>query len=413
MYKVRNILFVIVCSFTFGQSDQFVGSEACADCHADQFSTWETSTHAKAGGIPSNQRVLAPFDGEKIILQNGWFIPYKKNNRYYFRAQEDGFSEVRYEVVGVVGGGHLHGGGTQTYFGLFPDGTMRLLPFDYHPGSKTWFFETNDLSGWVPASESISPRKFSEWPPSRILGLDSEKKNCQQCHGSQIVTSFVSEIGKYETTFTDLSINCESCHGPGKSHISLMEYGEDIIRGYTGIESLKGITKEESVNICAQCHGLKDMLRPGYLPGKDFESFFSTKFAMLGGNPYFPDGRIRAFGYQQNHVFSDCYLNGSMTCVDCHNPHSNGYQDVNRVSLKGRFDNGQCTSCHASKVDNIKKHTFHKVDSEGSKCTSCHMPFQQHRAVGKAVSFARADHTISIPRPVLDDQLGLENAMQK
>ena len=400
-------------SCLFGQSNQFVGSDACATCHPDQFSTWQNSTHAKAGGAPDEKRVLAPFDGDKIMLKNGWFIPFKQDGRYYFRAQETGFPEVRYEVVGVIGGGHLYGSGTQTYFGLFPDGTMRLLPFDYHPGKQTWFFETNDLSGWVPATESISPRQFSEWPPSRALGLLTEKKNCQQCHGSQIVTSFRSEKGKYQTTFTDLSINCESCHGPGKTHVSLMEYGENIIKGYTGIRSLKTVTKEESVNVCSQCHGLKDMLRPGYLPGMDFESYFSTKFAMLGGNPYFPDGRVRAFGYQQNHVFSDCYLNGSMTCVDCHNPHSNGYQDVNRNPLEGRFDNGQCTSCHMSKNENLTSHTFHKPESKGSQCTSCHMPFQQHQAVGNALKFARADHTISIPRPELDKQLGLENACQQ
>ena len=101
----------------------------------------------------------------------------------------------KYEVIGVVGGGHIYGGGTQTYFGLFPDGTMRLLPFDYHPGSNTWFFETNNLSGWVPISAALSPRKATEWPPSRTLGVLAEKQNCQQCHGSQIRTIFSPDKG--------------------------------------------------------------------------------------------------------------------------------------------------------------------------------------------------------------------------
>ena len=87
---------------------------------------------------------------------------------------------------------------------------------------------------------------------------------------------------------------------------------------------------------------------------------------MLGGNPYYPDGRVKAFGYQQNHVFSDCFINGSMTCVDCHNPHSNEYQDINRIPLKGKFDNGQCVSCHMAKGVDLVEHTFHKQESEGS-----------------------------------------------
>ena len=393
--------------------DQFIGSKACQNCHPDQFSTWQQSTHGNAGGKPNKRRVLAPFDGTRINLQNGWFIPYSENGRFFFRAQENGFPERKYEVIGVVGGGHIYGGGTQTYFGLFPDGTMRLLPFDYQPSSNTWFFETNDQSGWVPVSKALSFRKSSEWPPSRTLGVMAEKQNCQQCHGSQIRTAFSSDKGKYISSYTDLSINCESCHGPGKEHANLMQYGKSIIQGYTGIKSLKTLSKQESVEVCAQCHALKDMIKPGYSPGKDFQDYFSTKFAMLGGNPFYPDGRVKAFGYQQNHVFSDCFINGSMTCVDCHNPHSNEYQDVNRIPLKGKFDNGQCTSCHMAKASNIVEHTFHKQESEGSLCTSCHMPFTQHKAVGKTIKFARADHTISIPRPLVDQALNINNACQQ
>mgnify|MGYP001391217943 FL=1 len=393
--------------------DQFIGSKACQNCHPDQFSTWQQSTHGNAGGKPNKRRVLAPFDGTRINLQNGWFIPYSENGRFFFRAQENGFPERKYEVIGVVGGGHIYGGGTQTYFGLFPDGTMRLLPFDYQPSSNTWFFETNDQSGWVPVSKALSFRKSSEWPPSRTLGVMAEKQNCQQCHGSQIRTAFSSDKGKYISSYTDLSINCESCHGPGKEHANLMQYGKSIIQGYTGIKSLKTLSKQESVEVCAQCHALKDMIKPGYSPGKDFQDYFSTKFAMLGGNPFYPDGRVKAFGYQQNHVFSDCFINGSMTCVDCHNPHSNEYQDVNRIPLKGKFDNGQCTSCHMAKASNIVEHTFHKQESEGSLCTSCHMPFTQHKAVGKTIKFARADHTISIPRPLVDQALNINNVCQQ
>ena len=107
---------------------------------------------------------------------------------------------------------------------------MRLLPFDYDPGNRTWFFESNDLSGWVPVDKKISPRQMSEWPPNRVLGSIEEKQNCQQCHGSQIVTSFTISKGAYITNFTDLSINCESCHGPGKEHVSLMQYGKTIVK---------------------------------------------------------------------------------------------------------------------------------------------------------------------------------------
>ncbi len=409
----RLIFSVFFFNIVLCQLQDFIGSGICESCHPDQFELWKHSTHGRAGGTPFSSDIRAPFDGQKIDLKDGWFIPYKQNGRYFFRAQENGFPEVQYEVSSVVGGGHLYGGGTQTFFSIFPDGTMRLLPFDYHPEKKTWFFETNDLSGWIPASKYLSMRKLAEWPPNRIMGGIPEKQNCQQCHGSQIITVFDRNRGKYNTLFTDLSINCESCHGPGKEHVALMQFDKSIVKGYIGIKSLKTLSKDKSVEVCAQCHALKDMIRPGYLPGMNFNDYFSVKFSMLGGNPYHPDGRVKAFGYQQNHIFSDCYLNGSMTCVDCHNPHSNGYQDINRNILKGRFDNGQCVSCHVAKKRKTSLHTFHKTESEGSRCTACHMPFQQHKAVGNKLMFSRADHTISIPRPILDQQLGIKNACQQ
>lgn len=413
LFNKRLIFSVLFFNIALSQLQDFIGSDICESCHPDQFELWKQSTHGHAGGVPFSSDIKAPFNGQKIDLKDGWFLPFQQDNRYFFLAQENGFPEVKYEVSGMVGGGHLFGGGTQAFFSVFPDGTMRLLPFDYHPEKKTWFFETNDLSGWVPASKSLSMRKLTEWPPNRIMGGISEKQNCQQCHGSQIITTFDPNRGKYKTSFTNLSINCESCHGPGQEHVSLMEFDKSIVKGYTGIQSLKTLSKDKSVEVCEQCHALKDMIRPGYLPGKDLDDYYSVKFSMLGGNPFHPDGRVKAFGYQQNHIFSDCYLNGSMTCIDCHNPHSNGYQDINRNPLKGRFDNGQCVTCHVSKKEKISNHSFHKTKSEGSRCTACHMPFQQHKAVGDHLRFTRADHTISIPRPILDQQLGIKNACQQ
>ena len=41
-------------------------------------------------------------------------------------------------VEAVVGGGFMTGGGTQTYFGKYEDGTYKFLPFDYSQAEKSW-----------------------------------------------------------------------------------------------------------------------------------------------------------------------------------------------------------------------------------------------------------------------------------
>ncbi len=96
--------------------------------------------------------------------------------------------------------------------------------------------------------------------------------------------------------------------------------------------------------------------------------------------------------------------------MSCHEPHAQTYWDVDRRPLADPFADGQCTSCHPSKLADVEAHTFHPAGSDGSKCVSCHMPYLQHPEVGDGIPFARSDHTVAIPRPVFDGDLGIEGA---
>jgi tetratricopeptide (TPR) repeat protein len=179
-----------------------------------------------------------------------------------------------------------------------------------------------------------------------------------------------------------------------------------------GMRALATLDKDATLAVCFRCHALKDQVRPDYLAGAPIEPFYSVKLPLLSGEPILPDGRIRTFAYQQGLLFSVCYLNGSMTCVDCHEPHSQEYRDANGAPLPGRFDDGQCTSCHVSKAAEPARHTHHAPGSEGSRCVSCHMPYLQEGDVGSALRYARSDHAIPVPRPAFDAGLGIEPACQ-
>lgn len=393
----------------------FIGSKPCQSCHPDIYDQWASSTHAKAGGLPTKERIIAPFDGKPIRFSDGTVYPEIKNGIYQFRIVDQNRKEQVVQVEAVVGGGFMYGGGTQTFFGKYSDGSYRFLPFDYSRHESSWFVQLADDEKWVKVNTDITLENLYNWPPHRVLGEIEDVSNCQQCHGSQIVGEKVGE--QFDIQFVSLAVNCESCHGPAKMHVNTMS---NIVAGILnkntqlGMASLSGISKEESLNTCFQCHAVKTPIMPGYLPGENLESFYSLKMALLGNeNPYSLDGRIQTFGYQQNHVFSDCFLSGAMTCTSCHNPHSQDYQDINRVALASRFDDKQCTSCHMAKLDDITTHTFHEPASEGSACISCHMPFRQHPAIGNEIQFARSDHTIAIPRPAYDASRGFESACQQ
>jgi len=395
--------------------DDFTGSEACASCHADQYGAWASSTHGRAGGAPSPDVVIAPFDGRSIRFADAAVIARVRQGVYEFVVRQDGFDESVYRVDGVIGGGHMIGGGTQGFISLLDDGTERFLPWDWSRHEGLWFCNTGSRlnQGWVPITPDMALADCGDWPPLRPIGTVERFANCQECHGSQIRTTLDPQAQAFRTEYTTLQVNCESCHGPGRRHVEMAtaeDFGSD---GDIGLQSLAYLDKDESLELCFRCHALKDVLKEGYLPGEPLEQYFALKFPVLGDQPYFADGRVRSFAYQGNHLASACYLEGPMDCVSCHEPHGQGYWDTDRRPLASPFDDGQCTSCHPSKLADIEAHTFHAASSEGSRCVSCHMPYLQHPEVGPQIAFARSDHTIALPRPVFDADLGLESACAK
>ncbi|MGI9077810.1 MAG: tetratricopeptide repeat protein [Gemmatimonadaceae bacterium] len=393
----------------------FAGSRACAGCHAAQYAVWSQSTHGRAGGEPQRGSVIVPFDGRPIRFRDGIVTPsVSPRGEFSFTVAQSGHEVRVFKVDGVVGGGHMEGGGTQGFLNRATDGTLRFLPFDYSRHERVWFCNTSSRAnrGWQPITPALALADCGDWPPSRIFGDVPRFANCQGCHGSQVLTRFDTVRGQYASSHTTLAINCESCHGPGKRHVDLAESGRITQSADIGMTALATLDKDESLQVCFACHAVKDQLRPGYLSGARLGDYYSLDFPSLGDKPLFPDGRVRTFAYQENHRYSDCYLSGSMTCTDCHDPHSQKYRDVNGAPLIGRFSNRQCTSCHLSKAESPETHTRHQAQSPGSQCVSCHMPYLQHPELGNAIRYARADHSIPIPRPAFDSALGIQSACQ-
>lgn len=394
--------------------EEFVGSEVCAGCHSEQYEAWSRSTHGRAGGDPA-ERAIAPFDGGPIRFRDATVFPLiTSEGDYAFRVVESDGPERTFVVAGVVGGGHMVGGGTQGFFSEFADGTLRFLPFDFHAGDGVWFCQTGGRSdeGWRPITPEVALADCSDWPPRRVLGSHDRFSNCQGCHGSQIELRYDPNARRYRTRYTTLAVNCESCHGPGLRHVEIARSGGMADSLDIGMRPLATLEEDEALRVCFQCHAVKEELLPGHLTGRPVEEHFSLKLPLLSYRPYFPDGRIRLFAYQQTHLFSDCYLNGTLTCVACHDPHSQGYRDVWGNVLTGRFDDGQCTGCHAGKAGRLEDHTHHPKGSPGSRCVACHMPYLQEPDVGDRLRYARSDHTIPIPRPSLDTIFGIDSACQ-
>ena len=394
----------------------FIGSDQCQACHADIYEQWKGSSHALAGGPATANNIIAPFNGQPIVLDDVVVYPEQVGSTYRFRmVTPAGDIKQTIDVEVVVGRGLMYGGGTQTFFGKYEDGTYRFLPFDYSKHEDSWFVQLKSDEKWVKIRKDIKLDDLYNWPPHRTLGEINDISNCQQCHGSQIIAKKVNDV--YDVKFTSLSINCESCHGPAKEHATIMSgIVNNVLNNDQGIgiKTAVGLSTDESLNMCFQCHAVKTPIRDDYLPGENLQEFYSLKLPLLGNeNPFGLNGRIKTFGYSLNHLYSDCYLNGAMDCTSCHNPHSNSYQDIAGNALIGRFDDNQCLSCHMAKSNDITAHTYHKPESEGSSCVACHMPARQHLAIGTEIQYKRTDHTVAIPRPSFDAAQGLESACKQ
>lgn len=388
----------------------FAGAGACAECHEEQHAAWRTSTHGRAGGDPGDVDLLRPFDGRPIRFSDADVLPVRRGEGVAFIVRRHDGRTDTLAVDGVVGGGHMVGGGTQGFVSRRADGSLRFLPFELTSDGAVWFCNTAtrlDDGDWLPITPDMRLADCGDWPPLRALGEQDRLATCQNCHGSQIDVSH--EPGRARATeLASLAIDCESCHGPALAHIAAARSGAtgDSLH----IRSLATLDEDASNDVCFSCHALKDALRPEYHAGARLTSFYSLLLPLLSDAPVHADGRIRTFAYQQQQLWSDCYLSGTMTCTDCHAPHDQSYRDVNGRALTGRFDDVQCTACHASKAVRPEAHTMHRPGSEGSRCVSCHMPYLQEPEVGTALRYARSDHTIPVPRPASDAALGIEVA---
>mgnify|MGYP000078050811 CR=1 FL=1 len=395
-------------------SSDFAGAASCQSCHATQYAAWRASTHGNAGGTPggvNGVRVIAPFDGTPLRFRDATVIPRQERGVFSFVVQRAGEVDTALIVHAVIGGGHMEGGGTQGFVTKWSDGTLRFLPFDWSKHSRTWFCNTGTRTnkGWLPVSASMRLADCGDWPPTRVLGDEPRFSNCQSCHGSQIDLAFDSSAKRWVSSDNGFAINCESCHGPAARHVARMQSG-GVPSADIGLAALGTFDKEQSLTTCMGCHALKARLATHWKPGAELAQHYAVRLAQLGDQPLTADGRTRTFAYQEGHYASDCYRNGGMTCVSCHDPHSQGYRTVTGQPIPGRTDDRQCTSCHASKKDDLPAHTKHPVASTGSRCVSCHMPYQQEHELGRAIRYERSDHSIAIPRPALDSSLGIVSA---
>ncbi|GAB6186645.1 tetratricopeptide repeat protein [Thermopirellula anaerolimosa] len=297
--------------------------------------------------------------------------------------------EVRY-VFGVYP--------LQQYLVEFPDGRIQCLPLAWDVKSKSWFH--------LYPSEPIPHNDPLHWTGS----LQNWNYMCADCHTTNLRKNFDVASNTYRTTWSEIDVSCETCHGPASVHVRLAESWSlfwDRKRGY-GLPQLKGAPNTVLVDSCAPCHARRRPLKEGFVGGNHFLDHYLPEF--LDGQLYYDDGQILDEDYEYGSFTQSLMYRKGVRCLDCHDAHTGRikFAEATRPGeiRKPYTDNRLCGQCHVPAKYDTPAHHFHpKVGEPGSRCVDCHMPETTYMVVD-----ARRDHSLRVPRPDLTVSLGIPNA---
>ena len=366
----------------------YVGGAKCATCHTQEHETWLGSDHDRAMEHATADAVLGDFNDATFTYQGVTSRMFKKGETFFFHTEGPDGEFRDYEVKYTFGVFPL-----QQYMVEFPDGRVQVLRVSWDVPNKKWFYVTPpDV-----LNERILPGDPFHWTGN----TQNWNHMCAECHSTNLKKNYDLKTNTYHTTFEEIDVSCEACHGPGSLHVQLAESNSpfwDRKRGYAITALNNPDQPEKQLNACAACHSRRSPIHPthpGFRPHDRFLNDFAP--ALLTQPLYHADGQILDEVYVYgSFVQSKMHAEG-VRCTDCHEPHS----------LKLKFEgNKLCAQCHEpGKYEALSHH--HHPEGEGRQCINCHMRPKDYMVIDP-----RRDHSFRVPRPDLSVSLGTPNACQ-
>ncbi len=383
-------------------SSPFVGVDVCANCHLEQYDQWQNSHHDLAMQKASANTVLGNFENQSFSYFGTTSTFFKEDSKYFVETDGPEGKLETFEIEYTFGVYPL-----QQYLVEFSDGRLQSLSIAWdsrseEEGGQRWFHLYPEY-------------QIKHTDPLHWTGLNQNWNfMCAECHSTNLTKNFDAKTNRYQTSWSEINVACEACHGPGKKHVAWAQLsGEDRQSKDNGLQvdlrnsaawilntgtdvasrSPESVSTDE-VETCALCHSRRAAHQEPYTHGKKL--LHSHLPAMLEEGLYFVDGQINDEVYVYGSFLQSKMYQQGVTCSDCHNPHT--------LRLKAN-GNELCSSCHLASRFDTPEHHFHSAESEGARCTACHMPEKTYMTIDD-----RADHSFHVPRPDLSIKLGVPNA---
>jgi len=388
MTKTRLIFGSVVCGMLLAVAPamaanhmkgakEFAGSEACKKCHAEEFKSWKGTFHSK-------------------IVQ----------------PKKTGILKDAVAKWGTDGKG---AGPTVSNVTGTP---AKLDDVQYVVGSrwKQRYLVKNEQTGNLQFLNRQFNRLSGEW--ENYGNKNDWNTMCGTCHTTGYrITEVDKATGKtLKSEFSEMSIGCEACHGPGAKHIKSARKDKKKT-----IFNPANVSVEAQSKVCGYCHirvdnemyrsaqgnPREDMPAPKvgdtYKAGDDWTKWYPEHVVIPGVHADEPvdkeytvgdlkglfktDEFAKANGiyeeakhHQQYQGFlqSKHYKSGKLSCITCHAPHA-GKGKLKKVA------SGACIKCHDASytvekympntgktADNlfVRTHTFSKNPRTGGKGAS-------------------------------------------
>lgn len=371
---------------------EYVGASKCVQCHADEVKKYAGSHHDLAMDRATPETVLGDFSGVELTHLGVTSRMYREGEKFMVSTEGPDGTQQAFEVKYVFGVEPLQQymvefGGDQSH-GENNLPRVQVLRVSWDTQKKTWFhLDPPDVV------DRLAPDDDLHW-----TGIAQRWNNmCAECHSTNYQKGFDVKTQTYHSTFSEIDVSCEACHGPASKHVELAGKwfpGWNRQRGYA-LANLKR-SAEDQIQACAPCHSRRNVVAAGFKAGDNFYDYYADQLLTQG--VYYPDGQVLDEDYIHGSFIQSKMYHKGIRCSDCHDPHTARLKhDGNQV----------CTSCHQhpqAKYDTVAHH-FHKPGSEGAQCVNCHMPPTTYMAVD-----ARHDHSLRIPRPDLSLQIDTPNA---
>jgi predicted CXXCH cytochrome family protein len=382
----------------------FVGAGTCAGCHSAEDAAWRSSHHAKAMQHANADTVLGDFKDAHFTYDGIVSRFFRRDGKFFVNTDGADGKLADFEILYTFGLYPL-----QQYLVAIPDGRIQALSlaWDARPsaqgGARWYHLYPNDHLTYKDPLHWTRLNQNWNWM-------------CADCHTTKLDRNYNAATNTYATTWKEINVACEACHGPGSNHIAwakhepggaklanhglLVALDERWGVTWTPVAATGNalrsapLTSERELAVCAQCHSR----RVAFAAGMDHDGrFFDTHdVALLSERLYFADGQQRDEVYELGSFLQSRMHAHGVTCSDCHDPHSG------KLRAPG---NAVCAQCHAAAKYDVPAHTLHAAASAGAQCAACHMPTRNYMGIDP-----RHDHSIRIPRPDLSAKLETPNS---